>query len=98
MTDDAALEALVEAARRTFGKVTILVNNAGGGGPKPFDMPMTDFVWAYQLNVFSVFRLCQLCAPHMEAAGGGADPQHQLDGGREQERPHGAPTARRRRR
>ena len=52
--------------------MTILVNNAGGGGPKPFDMPMKDFVWAYQLNVFSVFRLCQLCAPHMEAAGGGA--------------------------
>ena len=55
-----------------FGKITILVNNAGGGGPKPFDMPMKDFVWAYQLNVFSVFRLTQLCAPHMEAAGGGA--------------------------
>ncbi len=30
------------------------------------------FIWAYKLNVFSVFHLCQLCAPHMEAAGGGA--------------------------
>jgi 7-alpha-hydroxysteroid dehydrogenase len=55
-----------------FGKLTILVNNAGGGGPKPFDMPMSDFEWAYQLNVYSVFRLSQLCAPHMQAAGGGA--------------------------
>ena len=72
VTDDSALEALVAAAVERFGKVTILVNNAGGGGPKPFDMPMKDFVWAYQLNVFSVFRLCQICAPHMEAAGGGA--------------------------
>jgi 7-alpha-hydroxysteroid dehydrogenase len=27
---------------------------------------------AFQLNVFSVFRLCQLAAPHMDAAGGGA--------------------------
>jgi 7-alpha-hydroxysteroid dehydrogenase len=35
-------------------------------------MPMEDFRWAYELNVFSVFRLCQLAAPHMEAAGGGA--------------------------
>ena len=72
VTDDAALERVVKTALDAFGKVSILVNNAGGGGPKPFDMPMRDFVWAYQLNVFSVFRLCQLCAPHMEAAGGGA--------------------------
>lgn len=72
VTNDAALENLVNEAIATFGKVTILINNAGGGGPKPFDMPMDTFIWAYKLNVFSVFRLCQLCAPHMEAAGSGA--------------------------
>jgi 7-alpha-hydroxysteroid dehydrogenase len=72
VTDDAALEQLVATAIESFKTITILVNNAGGGGPKPFDMPMKDFVWAYQLNVFSIFRLTQLCAPHMEAAGGGA--------------------------
>jgi 7-alpha-hydroxysteroid dehydrogenase len=72
VTDDAALAALVDFAIGQFGKVTILVNNAGGGGPKPFDMPMSDFEWAYKLNVFSVFNLTQLCAPHMEKAGGGA--------------------------
>ena len=70
--DDAALENLVNRAVETFGKITILVNNAGGGGPKPFDMPMEDFTRAYRLNVFSTFRLCQLCAPYMEQAGGGA--------------------------
>ncbi|AMG31149.1 3-oxoacyl-ACP reductase [Grimontia hollisae] len=64
--------ALVEQAITAFGKVTILANNAGGGGPKPFDMPMSDFEWAYQLNVFAPFRLMQLCAPEMEKAGGGA--------------------------
>jgi len=72
VTDDAALENLVKAAIAAFGKITILINNAGGGGPKPFDMSMDTFIWAYKLNVFSVFHLCQLCAPHMEAAGGGA--------------------------
>ena len=72
VTDDAALAALVDFTLAQFGKVTTLVNNAGGGGPKPFDMPMSDFEWAYKLNVFSVFRLTQLCAPHMEKAGGGA--------------------------
>jgi 7-alpha-hydroxysteroid dehydrogenase len=72
VTDATARAALVDAALAAFGKVTILVNNAGGGGPKPFDMPMDTFVWAYELNVFSVFNLSQLCAPHMQKAGGGA--------------------------
>lgn len=72
VTNDEALKNLVDSAIGAFGKITILINNAGGGGPKPFDMPMDTFVWAFKLNVFSVFHLCQLCAPHMEAAGGGA--------------------------
>lgn len=72
VTKEADLAAVVDAAVAKFGKLTILVNNAGGGGPKPFDMPMEDFRWAYELNVFSVFRLCQLAAPHMKKAGGGA--------------------------
>jgi 7-alpha-hydroxysteroid dehydrogenase len=72
VTKDADLQAVVQAAIDHFGKLTILVNNAGGGGPKPFDMAMDDFRWAYELNVFSVFRLSQLAAPHIEAAGGGA--------------------------
>lgn len=72
VTDETALEALVAAAISNFGKLTLLVNNAGGGGPQPFDMPMEKFEWAYRLNVFAAFRLCQFCAPHMEAAGGGA--------------------------
>jgi 7-alpha-hydroxysteroid dehydrogenase len=63
VTNDQALEAMVQKTLDTFGKITILINNAGGGGPKPFDMPMDSFVWAYKLNVFSVFHLCQLCAP-----------------------------------
>lgn len=72
VTNDGALEAMVNETVKAFGKITILVNNAGGGGPKPFDMPMDDFVRAYKLNVFSIFRLSQLCAPHIETAGGGA--------------------------
>ncbi|MGA9378383.1 MAG: 7-alpha-hydroxysteroid dehydrogenase [Phormidium sp.] len=72
VTSEEALENLVKEAIDSFGKITILVNNAGGGGPKPFNMPMDTFIWAYKLNVFSVFHLCQLCAPHIEAAGGGA--------------------------
>ncbi|MFM7794631.1 MAG: SDR family NAD(P)-dependent oxidoreductase, partial [Microcystis panniformis] len=72
VTNEQALENLVKSTLDAFGKITLLVNNAGGGGPKPFDMPMDTFIWAYKINVFSAFHLCQLCVPYMEAAGGGA--------------------------
>lgn len=72
VTEEADRERMVRTTLDTFGSLTVLVNNAGGGGPKPFDMPMSDFKWAYELNVFSTFRLMQLCAPHMAKAGGGA--------------------------
>ena len=35
VTNDQALQNLVNTALKTFGKITILINNAGGGGPKP---------------------------------------------------------------
>ncbi len=63
---------LVNLTLERFGGVDVLVNNAGGGGPKPFEMPMADFEWAYRLNVFSTFRLTQLCATPMRQRGGGA--------------------------
>lgn len=72
VTNEAERAAVVERVAKEFGKLTVLVNNAGGGGPKPFDMPMGDFEWAFQLNVYSLFRLSQLAHPHLKAAGGGA--------------------------
>ncbi len=72
VTKEDDLTALVSETVQKLGKLTILVGNAGGGGPKPFDMPMEDFRRAYELNVFSLFRLSQLAAPEMEKAGGGS--------------------------
>lgn len=72
VTDEGQRQAAIDAALQAFGKITLLANNAGGGGPKPFDMPMRDFEWAFQLNVFAMFRFMQMVAPHMETAGGGA--------------------------
>lgn len=71
VTEERDLNAVVDAAIASFGGLTILVNNAGGGGPKPFAMSLSDFRWAYDLNVFSLFRLTQLAVPHMEKAGHG---------------------------
>ncbi|MDI5876596.1 MULTISPECIES: 7-alpha-hydroxysteroid dehydrogenase [Shewanella] len=70
--EESDLAAAVDRTVEEFGGLTILVNNAGGGGPKPFDMPMSEMHRAFELNVFSVFRLCQLAAPHMDKNGGGA--------------------------
>lgn len=72
VTQERNLETLVQDTVKHLGKLTILVSNAGGGGPKPFDMPMAEFRRAFDLNVFSLFRLAQLAAPEMEKAGGGA--------------------------
>jgi 7-alpha-hydroxysteroid dehydrogenase len=72
VTVEADLQKTVDTVTGEFKALSILVNNAGGGGPKPFDMPMRDFRWAYELNVFSLFHLAQLAAPHMAAHGSGA--------------------------
>ena len=72
VTREEDLARLIEETAKRFGKLTLLVSNAGGGGPKPFDMKMADFRRAYDLNVFSLFRLAQLAALEMEKAGGGA--------------------------
>jgi 7-alpha-hydroxysteroid dehydrogenase len=72
VTKEEDLQNAVKTAVDRFGGLSILVNNAGGGGPKPFDMPMEDFRWAYEINVFAPFRLTQIAVPHMEKAGGGA--------------------------
>lgn len=69
VTDETHRVSVVDTATQTFGRISILVNNAG---PKPFDMPLGDFEWAYELNVFSIFRLMQLVAPHMQKAGADA--------------------------
>lgn len=71
-------EQLVETVEKTiaaFGKVTILVNNAGGGGGGKediFKISVEDFAFRFQLNVFSAWRLIQLCAPHMKRTGNGS--------------------------
>ena len=71
-------EDLVRTVERTvsqLGGIHILVNNAGGGGAgreSPFEISLEQFERPFQINVFSAWRLSQLCAPHMKKAGYGS--------------------------
>ena len=71
-------EDLVNLANRTvaeLGGIDILVNNAGGGGggrENPFKISLSDFEWVFKLNVFSAWRLSQLCVPEMKKRGYGS--------------------------
>jgi 7-alpha-hydroxysteroid dehydrogenase len=68
------LEALVEATLREFGRVDLLVNNAGGWPPKPaLRTSEKEFEAAFRFNVTTAFVLTRLVVPRMvETAGGGA--------------------------
>lgn len=71
--EDAALDLLVQRAEQELGKVTILVNNAGGAGPNdPRRMPAADFARVLAWNVVPAYSLIQKCARPMRKAGGGS--------------------------
>lgn len=73
VNDDAALERLVAETLRELGRITLLVNNAGGAGPNdPRRMPGTDFARVLAWNVVPAYSLIQKCARPMREAGGGA--------------------------
>lgn len=66
---------LVDTTVKELGGIHILINNAGGGGggrENPFKISVEDFKRDFDLNVFSAWRLSQLCVPHMKQAGYGS--------------------------
>ena len=72
---DDDLKAMVATAMEEFGAINILINNAGGGGggqENPFEITFDDFRRDFELNVFSAWRLCQLCVPYMKESGYGS--------------------------
>jgi 7-alpha-hydroxysteroid dehydrogenase len=68
------LEALVGAALAEYARLDLLVNNAGGTGPRPaLETSERFFEAALRFNVTSAFLLSRLAVPRMlESAGGGA--------------------------
>ncbi|WP_293714097.1 glucose 1-dehydrogenase [Stenotrophomonas sp. UBA7606] len=72
---DEDLVRVVERTANELGGIHILVNNAGGGGAgreSPYKISLEQFERPFQINVFSAWRLSQLCAPHMQKGGYGS--------------------------
>jgi len=73
VNDTAQVEGLVARAVTEFGRIDVVVNNAGGTPPTPaLDLEVSDFEAAFHFNVSSAFLLTRRAVPHMVKSGGGA--------------------------
>ena len=75
ITDSSAVQAMVEASLAEFGRIDVLVNNAGGasrGWNKPLE-DITDEEWhkGIDTNLTGAVFCCRAVLPHMLKQGGG---------------------------
>ena len=69
--DDGQLQALVAKTVEAFGRIDIVVNNAGGAVPN--QIPRTNrkrFNEAFDFNVTSPFMVVRFCLPHLKESKG----------------------------
>jgi len=73
VADPHGVERVVEAARSRFGRIDVLVTNAGGPPPGRFlELAPADWEAAVQLTLMSVIRLCYAAVPTMRAQQSGS--------------------------
>jgi 7-alpha-hydroxysteroid dehydrogenase len=71
--DPAQIEAVVARTLEEFGRVDVLVNNAGGTPPRgALDTSREMFEYALRFNVISAFWMSRLVIPHMRKGDGGS--------------------------
>ncbi len=65
------IQSLVQFTRETFGKIDILINNAGGPPGGKFEQ-ISDEDWqkSFELNLFSYIRIIREVLPDMKKGGG----------------------------
>ncbi|BBE16087.1 3-oxoacyl-[acyl-carrier protein] reductase [Aquipluma nitroreducens] len=72
VTKDADLEKLVENTVKRFGKIDILVSNAGVNVFKGAEKcTEEDWIYNHKLNLSSHWMVCKLCKPHLDKSGNG---------------------------
>jgi NAD(P)-dependent dehydrogenase (short-subunit alcohol dehydrogenase family) len=74
VADEEEMKAAIDAAAARFGRLDVMVNNAGiSGAPKPTDQ-VTEAEWdrVQGVNVKGVFFGTKHAIPHLRAAGGGS--------------------------
>ncbi len=74
VADAAQLQALVDLAVSTFGRLDVMVNNAGRPSPivRLLDDTLDQFDAVMHVNVLGVMRGTQMAARHMARTGGGS--------------------------
>ena len=75
ITEEDSVRAAIRQARRHFGGLHILHNNAGGSTPQDgtvVDAPIEEFWRVIKLDLFGTFLGCRCAIPEIVASGGGA--------------------------
>ncbi len=73
VTNQADIDAMIAAAKAEFGRIDILVINAGGPPPGNFlDVSIEDWERGVQLTLMSAVRLCHAVLPTMLEQGDGS--------------------------
>lgn len=72
MRDEKNIKSLIDTTVRHFGRIDILINNAGQGMYGPFEsIDIEKYKEMMELNVYAVVRAMQAVIPQMRKQGGG---------------------------
>ncbi len=83
VTDRPGVEAMARSVHEQFGRIDVLVNNAGWDKAVPFlDSDPADWDRVIQINLYGVFNTCRAVLPFMVGQGSGAVVNIGSDAGR----------------